>query len=383
MQQNAREQADGLLTLSELIVEEELCINLRGRLEHCTNCRDICPADAITLSADAVDLDVQKCTGCNSCLPSCPAGALRSSGFLPERFIAALAGLERVDLHCRASAGSGGGVVIPCHAVLDARLITAASAEGVKSLALHGLNNCEQCRYGDARDTVEQVSRTAAEWLGDAAPTLDLTPGEANPRSTRDYQDQPHLSRRAFLRFGGAQAASRAAEWIVPGLRPEEEDEECLPFYQCDTSPQRPAQYQAVLARRAGGVPWTEGAPLPWRIRSVNALCSGCLVCGERCPTGALSSNESGQVRELSFDPALCTDCLLCERICPERAMMSHPAFSLDQVEVGRTLLFQLRQHTCGRCGTPFVPLDPDAENCRVCSNEQDLDEAWLDMLSG
>lgn len=382
MQLNAREHADGLLTLSELIVEEELCINLRGRLEHCTNCRDICPSEAITLSADAVDLDVQKCTGCNSCLPSCPAGALRSSGFLPERFIAALAGMERVDLHCRASTGAGGGVVIPCHAVLDARLISAASAEGVKTLALHGLNNCEECRYGDAREMIEQVSQTVAEWLGDAAPTLDLRPREVNSRSTRDYQDQAHLSRRAFLRFGGAQAASRVAEWIVPGLRPEEEDEERLPFYQSDTFPQRAAQYQTILTVRAGAVPWAEGVPLPWRVRSVNALCSGCLVCGERCPTGALSINESGQARDLYFDAALCTDCLLCERICPEGAMLSHPALSLDNVGGGRRLLFHLLQHTCGQCGTPFVPLDSETEICRVCSNEQDLDEAWLDMLS-
>ncbi|MCW8904406.1 DUF362 domain-containing protein, partial [Sedimenticola sp.] len=85
MRMTTTEQTDGYLRLSEMIVEEELCINLRGRLEYCSRCRDVCPSDALRLSADAVDLDQQKCTGCNSCLPSCPAGALRSSGFVPER----------------------------------------------------------------------------------------------------------------------------------------------------------------------------------------------------------------------------------------------------------------------------------------------------------
>ncbi|MCW8981667.1 MAG: 4Fe-4S dicluster domain-containing protein, partial [Altibacter sp.] len=287
------------------------------------------------------------------------------------------------DLHCRACTGAGGGIVIPCHAVLDARLITAAKAEGVTTLALHGLSNCEQCRYGDARDTVERVSHTVAKWLGDACPILDLTPSAVGPRSTRDYQDQPQLSRRAFLRFGGAQAMTQAVEWVVPGLNPDEDDAEALPFYQSSVYPQRAVPYQEVLASRTNLVPWVDGVPLPWQLRSVNANCSGCLACGERCPTGALIANESRQVRELSFDPALCTDCSLCERVCPEGAMVSRAALSLAEVNVGRSLLFHLKQQRCNRCGLPFVPVDPEMESCRVCSNEQDLDEEWLDMLSG
>lgn len=372
------EQMDGLLKLSELIVEEELCINLRGRLEHCTRCRDACPCGALGLTLDAVNLDRDKCTGCNSCLPACPAGVLRSSGFLPERFVAALAGRKQADLHCRASGDRGGGVVIPCHAVLDARLVAAASAEGVETVALHGLEKCQQCQYGDARDSVRQVVETLDRWMGEAAPVLDLAPARMDLESARDYQDQPHMSRRAFLRFGGAQAA----EWIVPGLRPEEVDEEGLPFYQSDIFAQRAAQYLAVLAGRVTRVSWAEGAMLPWTVRTVNELCSGCLACGERCPTGALVAGKDGQLRELSFDPLLCTDCLLCERICPEGAIVARDTFSRVQVETGRSLLFRQRQHPCSRCGTPFVPVDPGQVQCRVCDNEQDLDDEWLDMLS-
>jgi ferredoxin len=379
---SAHEQTHGLPGLSELIVEEELCVNLRGRVVGCTNCQDVCPSDALSLSPDAVDLDQTKCTGCNSCLPSCPAGALRSIGFIPERFIAAMTGQERVDLHCRSSSGAGGGIVIPCHSVLDARLVSAARAEGVTTLALHGLSNCEQCRYGDARATVERLSQTVSKWLGDAAPTLDLSPVAVDQKTTRDYQDQPHLSRRTFLRFGGAQAIAQTAEWIVPGLGPEEEDAEALPFYQSSVYPQRAVQYQEVLAQRTDLVPWADGLPLPWQLRSVDANCSGCLACGERCPTGALIASDSGQARELSFDPALCTDCSLCERICPEEAMVLRTAVSLDEVNAGRSQLFLLQQRPCSSCGTPFVPTGPEIESCVVCSNEQELDEEWLDMLS-
>jgi len=383
MRVNAHEQATGFLTLSELIVEEELCTNLRGRMVDCTNCRDVCPASAISLSPDGVDLDDSRCTGCNSCLPTCPAGALRSSGFVPERFITTLANQERVDLHCSASTNKGGGIVIPCHSVLDARLVAAARAEGVSVVGLHGLGNCQQCSYGDARETVKNLSETVAEWMGDAAPEIELDPENITPAAARDYQDQPHLSRRAFLRFGGAQAINQAVEWIVPGLDPEEQDAEALPFHQSSAYPQRAASYQAVLISRVSRVPWNGTATLPWRLRAVDSSCSGCLACGERCPTGALRATETAQLRELSFDPALCTDCALCERICPEQAMVPQPAGSLEEIGTGRSILFQLQQRPCSRCGTPFVPDDQQSDSCLVCSNEQELDEEWLDMLSG
>lgn len=383
MRLTGHEQATGFLTLSELIVEEELCTNLRGRMLDCTSCRDTCPSSALTLSADAVDLDDARCTGCNSCLPVCPAGALRSRGFVPERLVSALAGQARVDLHCRASTDKGGGIVIPCHSVLDARLVAAARAEGVSVLGLHGLGNCEQCSYGDAREAIRQVSETVTEWLGDAAPTMELNPDDTPPGVEREYQDQPHLSRRAFLRFGGAQAVTQAVDWVVPGLDPEEQDAEALPFYQSTVYPQRAVQYQAVLAGRAGRIPWDADAPLPWQLRPVNSSCSGCLACGQRCPTGALCATETNRVRELSFDPVLCTDCALCERICPEQAMVPRAAESPEEIGMGRSILFRLEQRPCSRCGTPFVPDGQQTDTCLVCSNEQELDEAWLDMLSG
>ena len=196
-----RSLAGGLLTLSELIVEEELCVNLRGRVAHCTACKDTCPSDALHVTPDSVDLDETACTGCNSCLPSCPAGALRSTGFVPSRFLRTLMESQQRDLHCRTSSDGGGGIVIPCHGVLDARLLAAARAEGVTELHLHGLNQCENCRFGDARPHIASLVSRLDEWLGENALALDLTPAakKIKRNDRRHYQDQPHLSRRTFL----------------------------------------------------------------------------------------------------------------------------------------------------------------------------------------
>lgn len=61
--------------------------NLRGRtaltvgvnLELCVmcgKCQRVCPADAITMSADGVRIDPDRCVGCGHCVESCKAGAL-------------------------------------------------------------------------------------------------------------------------------------------------------------------------------------------------------------------------------------------------------------------------------------------------------------------
>ncbi len=376
-------QAKGLLIHSELIVEESLCVNLRGRLIHCSSCEDSCAIGAISLTPDSVDHDDMLCTGCNSCLPSCPAGALRSTGFVPVRFLRALTQSGQTDIHCRTSSDGGGGIVIPCHGVLDARLLAAARAEGVTELRLHGLNQCESCRLGDAREHVNAVISQLGEWLGENAPRLDLKPltGESGCDGERNYQDQPHMDRRAFLRFGGANGITRAVDWLVPGLAQEEEDAESLPFYQADDYPQRAAPYQRELVMRAGTMPWRAGQALPFKTRRLNAHCSACLICGKRCPTGALQASETEQARVLSFDPAACTDCGLCEAICPHDALIVEPQYDPAELQ-GRTTLLCRQQIPCRQCHTPFMSTTEGDDLCPVCNNEQELDEAWLDMLS-
>ncbi|MEJ2693258.1 MAG: 4Fe-4S binding protein [Candidatus Thiodiazotropha sp.] len=384
MRLTEQSQVEGLLNRAELIVEEELCINPRGRLVSCTACRDRCPAGALSLSPEGVDVDEALCTGCNGCLPSCPAGALRSTAFIPERFLQALGERGETHLHCRASEDGGGGVVIPCHGVLDARLLAAARGEGVSELRLHGLNRCEQCRHGDARAHIRTLIDQLSKWLGDEAPSLDLDPRQAaaGGDDRRDYQDQPHMSRRTFLRFGGAEGVSRAMEWLVPGATGEEESE-ALPFFQTDAYPQRAAAYQQALVGRVDRVPWQEGRELPFFSRRVSDRCSACLSCGERCPTGALQGRETEQERELSFDASACTDCGLCERICPHSAIISDPLRESAAVSAGRQTLLFVQQQRCRQCGAPFLPTSEDRDICPLCDNEQEMDEAWLDMLSG
>ncbi|QGU32215.1 4Fe-4S dicluster domain-containing protein [Thermochromatium tepidum] len=372
-----------LLEGRELLEEETLCLNLRGRGEHCHRCAAACHADALFLSLDALEVDRARCTGCGGCVPVCPAGALRLSGFSPARFLAALDGAPEVHLHCGASRDDGGGVVIPCFKVLDERLLAAARADGVETLHLHGLEQCTRCRHGGALEWLDRVGRRLTRRLGESAPRLHQSPpGGSAAAGPRARQDQPQLSRRAFLRLAGARASLEAARWLVPV----EEDDEAgtdLPFFQGDiTEIRRPHPYQMLLAARVEQLPWGAEQPLPWRLRTLEAHCTGCLVCGQRCPTGALLAHEEGHsALAISFEPALCTDCGLCTALCPVEAIAIQPVHRASQVTAPRETLMMRRLRACARCGDGFEPETPDAKHCPICAKERALDEEWLAML--
>lgn len=375
-------QAVGFFTGASLLIDEDLCVNLRGRVQICTQCADTCPAEALTISTDAIDVDEQGCTGCGACLPACSAGVHSLTGFVPRRFLGALRGAEAVHLHCSASRDRGGGVVIPCHRVLDPRLLAAAAADGVSIIQLHGLDHCGRCEKGSALEFLGHSRRQLADWLGDAAPEV-VQARDSEPAGHRVYEDQPHLSRRAFLRFAGAQTAVTAAEWIVPVAETGDAEAESLPFFQGGGERQRSVVYQAMLAERADALEWQDGAVLPWRGRSFNDACTACLACGERCPTGALQSLENESARQVSFEQALCTDCGLCERVCPQHAVVTRAVTDVSEVKAPRHVLVHRVQSLCTHCGHAFLPETPGESCCPVCRNEQQLDDEWMAMLGG
>ena len=68
--------------------------------------------------------------------------------------------------------------------------------------------------------------------------------------------------------------------------------------------------------------------------------CSGCGLCGELCPFGLPSKNNSGKYEIVK--PELCTECSACQRNCPTQAIIM-------QERVGCGCLWDARKRLSGK----------------------------------
>jgi ferredoxin len=368
---------------ARLIVEEEFCVNSRARHAFCTRCVKACQSEAIKVSEDGVELDEAVCTACGACVPACPAGALRLSGFQPERFVARLNGAAEVHLSCAACERQNEGATIPCHLMLDRRLTAAAFAEGTHHFVLHGVDRCAACHRGDARDFLARLGRTMAKWFDGRGPEISFAaPGDAR-YSPSGRVGEAGTNRRGFLRLMGLQAGAGVADLLATEV--DDADDEPLDvgcsFVGGDALPKHTVPYRVVLARRTERLPWAEDRALPWHTRTIGEACNACMVCAKSCPTGALEDNSDRGARRISFDPAFCTNCTLCQQICPQDMIRPRLAQSVAEATAPRAVLMHRTTRQCDVCRNAFVPSDPASRLCPVCTNEREMDEEWLEML--
>lgn len=361
-----------------LSVTEGYCINLRGRLEACDLCQRVCHADAITLTLGEVTIDPVACAGCGACVPACPAGAITHDGFDPEALIAGAISDGVARIGCRQSGGDG--LPVPCHRMLDARMMAALFAEGAERIELIGLESCHGCPGGDARPALRATLRDLTKWFGEAAPAVVAAGKRAQARD-----DAPA---RAARRAVGRRRLLRGAFVALSDPPPEPH---AIPSFDDFAAAEdtgegfsaRPVPYQQALARRRASLPFREDGPVGATGRLIGEECSGCMVCADLCPTGALGGEAEPGHRLVSFDPALCTNCTLCLKVCPMDAISARALRGVAEVMEGRRALYARSEQICVECGGSFAPDQGSGAFCPKCENDHEMDDEWLEMLSG
>lgn len=376
------DHAIAALRMNALLIEDDLCINARAHNILCRRCEEICEPKAITVATDSIDLTDDACTGCGGCVPVCPAGALRLTVFDASHFVAAIAHRAVVHVHCAESRDEGGGVVIPCHRLIDGRLMAAAMARGATELVLHARPSCAGCHRGSAAKSIAQAQSTMQRWFGDKALKLRAAlPGESAGPDRAERHDQVHASRRNFLRLAGTRGMASAA-WLIPLPAADELGHEQREVLLPGEFRKKRVPHLAVLAECAETLPWSEGALLPWVARSFTDDCSGCGVCARCCPTGALMAFAKAERTGIAFAVGCCANCGLCVAICPERAIEAKPLRDVAAVSAPPVTLVIKRVVRCPQCSQDHVAETGD-EICPQCRNEQAIDEDWLAMLEG
>lgn len=116
-----------------------------------------------------------------------------------------------------------------------------------------------------------------------------------------------------------------------------------------------------------------EGKAGPYWLVEVHAdKCSLCEVCGRRCPTGAIRSEQESETLALLFRYELCDGCRDCLKSCPEDAMTlveteDPPAESEGQILAASKML------RCSVCGARFAPVTKLLAASRRTTGKADL----------
>jgi len=372
-------------------MHEERCLNRRHRTEFCHVCRDTCPQNAIDISGLTIRIDTTQCDLCALCIADCPTEVFTHEDFSPLAFLEQAKGKQTLDLRCKLMDNrdaNPGHMRIPCHGLLDDRLLTGLHAVGVEHLHLHGISQCEACpsRVGSSR--LSKSMEKASPELQQHFPLIHTDCHEdADSPQAATAQSAPHtetpMNRRNFLgrmadtstqavafaamnslTFNLAQENTDETADRSPALNPNE--------YKTKHVPQRHhlalfgcSAIQAAASNSASACSWFHEI-------HPQGVCNACGICALHCPTGALLIEDSGEMLELQHQAAACIGCGLCVSLCPTQALrLDDVDHDIHITEATVTTLFQCRQSTCTACGQPFSYSGNSQSTCQSCENEK------------
>ncbi|MFV0297541.1 MAG: 4Fe-4S dicluster domain-containing protein [Hyphomicrobiaceae bacterium] len=328
------------------LINGERCVHAKVSFATCRACVDACPVNALQLDDEALELDVELCSGCGRCQPACPWEAL---GLISDAGKAVLRATVDADTHdaylaCGSVADKpaaqrgGAGVPAPCIDTFGERDILELLGRGVRRLVV-ARDRCPHCQGQGTRPFDLAVQRIGAMQASRGQPPLRLLTIEGDhwvKRRADVERRSAELNQGLRRLFGLGRPAA--------GTRVGEEDH-----------PRRD-QYE-----HKGG----SDGPLQRFVPEMNpASCNGCDACTRVCPTGALVLERMDGSLAYRIDARQCNGCGLCCDICEVGAISVH------EMTRAATARLMLEENRCRSCGVGFhVPSGHECGGlCRICA---------------
>ncbi len=350
------------------------CKRVRFRKSDCQRCLEVCPEQAISLNPGPSISS--KCSDCGLCLNACPTEVFRNGRQVDrlllnraEVFLSkvqARNGRKRLLIHCRqAEPGYRNSLPISCLGEITENSILGAAILGFDEVALTK-GNCSQCRFKYGGKLLAKSMATARELLsglGLGGITLRLI--------EKDRKKSQVMNRRAiFSKISvrmQTEAESDSRERKVRRQLPGRLKDQGGAWH----SPKK--DHLRELLERNGKTdlvvkysPELSGG----RLRIEAGKCSGCEICSNLCPTGALSADKRGAQKLFHFVGSLCTNCSLCKEACPEAAVDFEDYLNLqDLVRDDKRLVARVQLASCIVCGEQIKA--SGSELCPTCRKRQ------------
>lgn len=330
-------------------IRQQHCLNTRlaehaGDLQGaCTRCRDICPAEAISLDGKGAPvLSIASCTNCTACVRICPADAITQAELDPVSILQqaqqrAAAGHTELHVACLAAKDRPAHAIIACHASWSPALLASLAAEGIRTLQTRGTERCNTCPRRHGASVFARTRKDYAELNRALDRHLEIrndAPAEEKPERR---QSAPVPARRAFFRQllpGMAKTAIKTAAQVNKAVN------DATVTESADRHRHLPLQLRLFLRAlpnlRVNFTPVPAMPSLPLGAIQADDACSACGDCVAGCPTQALTLREFGVNHVLELQPDACIGCNQCSRICPENAIEVLPAVSLPALLTGK-----------------------------------------------
>jgi|GEM_PF-2667631 len=365
-------------------IHNELCNRIRFSESHCEKCLSACPAGALHIGDDILEIDNSSCTGCLFCVASCPNEVFSTSSGAERKKS------EQPDfLYCWAMIPRGTKIpadlpssIIPCLGSIPPRMILDRVLRKKSPLKV-ATRSCALCEMKQGESSFRKREREIHELLsilgiGD----LPLVTTRGTDKEERDVLEIVHkqwkyleeknaISRRDLL--------LHFRERMVKRELPKETDSALT------TRPRPTDTMQCVTAlTQCNGANASSSKTIPFlREIHIEESCTGCGVCAALCPTGALSVKKTRDSSELLWRAAHCSRCDLCTEACGKRAIRFLPGVELEKIARETvTVIKRFYNHMCPECRTSFLSPHTKAQ-CPCCSKTERVIDGLFQMIYG
>jgi ferredoxin len=355
-------------------VNNELCALTANTLDGCRRCLDVCPADAISVIAQQVNIDAHLCHGAGGCASACPTSAIRYGFPQPVLLMDTLQRL--LDGYRQA------GGVAPLLLLHDAES-NALVEQLLPQLPGHYLPL--QLEELASAGIELWLSAIAAGCAGVRLLDEGVQPASIAAVLETELSVANQLLRGLQLpvsieRLTQSQLLSQADEIELPQLTPVARlHSGADKRQQLSTAMTHLYQQQSATNALPEQLAVTKGAPYG-SVLIDSAACTLCNACSATCPTGALTSG--GDSPCLSFTEDACVQCGLCTQACPEQALSLQPRYLLDpRRRTEPRVLKQEEPFRCISCGDAFATQSVVAMMVEKLAGHSMFDEQGLRRL--
>ncbi|MCX7760192.1 MAG: 4Fe-4S binding protein [Hydrogenothermaceae bacterium] len=339
------------------------CVRVYYRYADCNKCVEVCPVDAVYIDNDKVHLNGEKCIDCGACVGNCPTESFTLNGFNPNEFVESFSKVEENLISCKLN--------VPCLSTLSPEHLSTVVLSKKDDIILD-IGHCQNCSIGKQLNIINSNVDMANYILSSVGFSGKVKLEDLKYEKPTKQEN----SRRSILKLFAKKTVALAF-WTVEDKLPLTEEEKEERDFKNIVSEKVVPQKRVSFIEALSSYGFDENSY--FEVDKINFtsdkwidnnLCTNCGICGNICPTGAIT-NSDDRLKVL-FNPSICIKCRICHDICPEKCLhLQDKLYVEDFVSNKYKILSTHVMIPCSECLVPFS-YKGDTTVCPRCRQLED-----------